>query len=925
MAREQSVEPKTGAGTAAGSTQQPSPAVTVAEANGGAGGTAPTIELATGLEFESAVPAARRPGAVRTTIGSYEIIDELGRGGMGVVYRAKQKGLDRIVAIKMLLAGEHAGSDHHARFQTEAQAVARLQHPNIVQIYEVGEHAGLPYFSLEFVPGGSLSRRIGGKPQASEDAAHLVEVIARAVHAAHTVGIVHRDLKPANILLAFGDHSSASTTETLSRQPVIRDGPLRTAIPKIADFGLAKRLELNSQQTRSGAVMGSPSYMAPEQARGEIKEVGPLADVYSIGAILYELLTGRPPFLAASAIDTVHQVVTVEPVPPSRLAPNVPPDLETTCLKCLQKDPRKRYASAEALADDLQRFQRREPILARPVSTPERIARWCYRNPGVAIPSGVAVLLLVGIAVASAWFAFTLLEKNAMIAKETEAALKAKGIAQTEAENAEREKQLAEAASKIATDQSTLAVKTIQKLILEVQARLGEAPQTWEARKAVLKIASEGLSKVADTVDPKATSIGVTEWAVLIQNGFLLVQVGESGTAHELLTKALEIARARVELKQHSDSSRSNLALNLRMVGESSLEVNRDVAKTLEYYREALAIREDILDHPQPGDGVAAVPYTVRLYLVEDLMRVGATIYRLGDPAAALPYIERAMGVAQDLMSTYSTDPDLAQMEPGKRPTISDVEQALIKATGGVGDLSFRLRNSEQSLQMFGQAVERRERMLAENPRKLDLKQECARTYGALGDICLMLGDADRAKQAFDRARAPLEQLVATDPYAAMTQRNLALLYYRLGNYARRINDLELAKENYAKALSIRKDLVERSPENDRRQMELMLAQAHCGEHQPASALANKYASSGSPDNETLIDVARCLAQCSQATDDPALRSEYSSRALGALGTAVAQGYRDVVFLECDPDLDPLRDQAAFNALLVGIGNGVGQ
>ena len=281
--------------------------------------------------------------AARPQVEGYTILSELGRGGMGVVYKARQMKLNRIVALKMVLAGAHAGQEQLARFYTEAEAVARLQQPNIVQIHEVGEHDGLPYFSLEYVEGGSLAERIGGKPQPVNEAARHVELLARAMAYAHEQGIVHRDLKPANVLLT-------------------KDGQ-----PKITDFGLAKRLESDASQTQSGTLMGTPNYMAPEQARGEVREVGPLADVYALGVILYEMLTGRTPFLGASILDTLEQVRNQEPVPPSRLQPKVPRDLETICLKCLQKEPAKRYATAAALADDLRRFLAGEPILARPV------------------------------------------------------------------------------------------------------------------------------------------------------------------------------------------------------------------------------------------------------------------------------------------------------------------------------------------------------------------------------------------------------------------------------------------------------------------------------------------------------------------------------------------------------------------------------
>lgn len=310
-------------------------------------------------------------------VPGYEILGELGRGGMGVVYQARQTGLNRQVALKMILHGDHASGADLARFKTEVEAVARVQHSHIVQIYEVNAQNGLPYYSLEYCAGGSLSKKLAGTPLPPQEAAILVEVLARAMDTAHRAGIIHRDLKPANVLLTA-------------------DGT-----PKVSDFGLAKKLE-DSGQTASGALLGTPSYMAPEQAAGQTRTIGPAADVYALGAILYECLTGRPPFKAATRHETIQLVLSADPVPPGRLQPKLPRDLETICLKCLHKEPHKRYASALELAQDLRHFGNHEPITARPVSRAERLRRWCRRNPARAVSAAVAVLsLIIGTALIS--------------------------------------------------------------------------------------------------------------------------------------------------------------------------------------------------------------------------------------------------------------------------------------------------------------------------------------------------------------------------------------------------------------------------------------------------------------------------------------------------------------------------------------------
>jgi WD40 repeat protein/tRNA A-37 threonylcarbamoyl transferase component Bud32 len=314
-------------------------------------------------------------------VPGYLIEAELGRGGMGVVYKARQVSLNRTVALKMILAGPHAGAAAEMRFLAEAETVARLRHPHIVQVFEYGNARGRAFFALEYFEGGSLADRWKGEPQPPAVAAELVEAIARAVHFAHTQGVVHRDLKPANVLLAA-------------------DGT-----PKITDFGLAKGAD--SGLTLTGAVLGTPAYMAPEQARGDSRSVGPAADVWALGVLLYEGLTGHPPFRGAAPLDTIQQVTNSEPVPPTRLQPKVPRDLETVCLKCLEKDPVRRYPSAVDLAEDLRRARSGEPVRARPVGIAERACRWARRNPAVAGLLGLAVLSLVGGTAAALTFAIS--------------------------------------------------------------------------------------------------------------------------------------------------------------------------------------------------------------------------------------------------------------------------------------------------------------------------------------------------------------------------------------------------------------------------------------------------------------------------------------------------------------------------------------
>jgi WD40 repeat protein/tRNA A-37 threonylcarbamoyl transferase component Bud32 len=337
--------------------------------------------------------SAERPPQVP----GYELLEELGRGGCGIVYKARHVKLNRIVALKMIRAAGHAGVEARQRFLAEAKAIAAVKHPGIVQVFDFGTHDDLPFFSLEYCPGGSLARRLKDTPLAAQEAARLVEQVAQAVQAAHERGIIHRDLKPSNVLLS-------------------EDGS-----PKVTDFGLAKRFEAGSSLTVTDAILGTPSYMAPEQAAGKAKEAGPAADVYALGAILYECLTGRPPFQGARALDTLAQVVAEEPVAPRLLQPLVPRDLETICLKCLHKTPARRYASAAACADDLKRFLAREPIRARPVGTLERVRKWSRRRPTAAALIAVSVVAVASLLGGGVWFTLNLdrARRQAQTAEQT--------------------------------------------------------------------------------------------------------------------------------------------------------------------------------------------------------------------------------------------------------------------------------------------------------------------------------------------------------------------------------------------------------------------------------------------------------------------------------------------------------------------------
>ncbi|MFI5460210.1 MAG: WD40 repeat domain-containing serine/threonine protein kinase, partial [Isosphaerales bacterium] len=402
---------------------------------------------------EGSPPNQSEPTRIRY-FGDYEITREIARGGMGVVFRARQVSLNRTVALKMILAGQLANETDVKRFYTEAEAAANLDHPGIVPIFEVGQHEGQHYFSMGFVEGQSLSQRLAEGPLPSREAAELIRRASEAIEYAHQRGVIHRDLKPANILLDANGN------------------------PRITDFGLAKKVQGDSGLTGSGQIMGTPSYMPPEQAGGRRGDVGPAADVYALGATLYALVTGRPPFQAATAMDTVIQVISDEPVPPRRLNASIPRDLETICLKCLEKEPGKRYPSAAALADDLGRYLEGEPIVARPVTRVERAVKWAWRRPAIAGRLGlVAIVTALGLG-GVLW--------------QWRAAVRARNVADQESRNAK--------------DQANLA----ERRRVEAEARRQEAEQARAKEREQTELAKQRLQ---DTVKAQAKEKKQTQLA----------------------------------------------------------------------------------------------------------------------------------------------------------------------------------------------------------------------------------------------------------------------------------------------------------------------------------------------------------------------------------------------------------------------------
>jgi serine/threonine-protein kinase len=845
-----------------------------------------------------AAPPTGKLGAFPRVAG-YELLAELGRGGMGVVYKARQKGLNRLVALKMVLAGGHAGPEHLARFQIEAEAVARLKHPYIVQIYEVGERDGLPFFSLELVDGGSLARLIDGEPQPPRKAAEMLSKLAHGVHYAHQNGIVHRDLKPANILLTS-------------------DGT-----PKITDFGLAKRLEEGGQsQTQSGTLMGTPNYMAPEQARGDVHQIGPGADVYALGGLLYEMLTGRPPFLGSTMLETLEQVRSKEPVPPSHLIPRTPRDLETICLKCLQKEPHKRYLSSGDLAEDLDRFVAGEPILARPVGSLERAWRWCRRNPRVAaLAATVLVLLIAGTAI-STTAAITIADERNQKEEERQAAEAARLLAVQRKAEADEANDQAQKNALQARDQSRLALRSFGTLIDEVQRQIGDNPGMQTLKGKLLETALDGLDRVAKS-DEDSRLLGQSMAAAYMKMGQLFQQMGQSEKAFLQYQKCHEIIQALAAKNPEGDVAQANLAATYTMLGEMSLELRRDMRASLDYYQKALDLRKELTKRTQsekrPAVGVAGIGgllateryiLKVKQEFAESHTRIGVTFLRLGEPPKAQEYFLEAHRLREGL----------AKAAPENLSALLDVA----RSHNALGEVRFRLRDWPKAREEFAKALALCEKAVNAEPKNPRYQFELANTLGNSGVFDVRTGTHTAARSHYERYLALMQQLADLDPKNAVYERYLGLANYRFGTLARKLGDGPMAERCNRKCLEIREKLAKADTISERRKIELLLILPRCGQHVRAAEEAVKVRA-GSPDREVLVEVAQCLSQCAAAVPgDLDLQKRYTESALDALRQAVSQGFTDLVILETEPDLDPLREAPGFQSLLGSLRSGNG-
>jgi tetratricopeptide (TPR) repeat protein len=730
-------------------------------------------------------------------LDGYEIRDLLGRGGMGVVYRAWQAALKRVVALKFLRGPAGAAAHELARFRTEAEAIARLQHPNVVQIYEVGEQRGVgerrgrPYLVLEFVAGGSLADRLDGTPWPALPAARLAETLARAVHHARECGIVHRDLKPANVLLADGEGPSPQSPAP---------HPPSVGIPKIADFGLAKFVAGGGGTlTGSGEIMGTPSYMAPEQAAGQARQVGPAADVYALGAILYELLTGRPPFRGETPLDTLRQVTEDEPVPPRCLQPRVPRDLETVCLKCLQKDPARRYGSAAALADDLRRFGAGEPVLARPVGAAERAWRWCRRRPAVAGLLGLLAAVVVGalVGLTALWQRAEGLRQDAETKRaEAEAAnaeaLEYFGVARDVingyTERVKEDPQLREA------DLRPLR-KDLLATVVPFYERLTRREGTRSTLQAEQAQAHDRLADVMSEIDDPAKGIEQLQAAIRILERLVAERPGEPDYQHRLAKQYHNVSTLRFE-DRRLDQAESELMKSIALKEDLAARYP-EVAE----YQDALAI---------------------------SLCSLGNIYRATRRPDLAEATLQRARTIQQGLVDQH--------------PDRADYKEVLAITLQSLGDYHLNNKQMAAAEKELAEAIRLGEDVTRQRPRD-DLKSQdhLAHIRISLGNLFSKTGRPDRAAAEFDRAIQALGPVTRNYPSYIPCQEVLAICLAKLGALHEEAGQAPQGEAELQRAVEVHQLLARLQPNRVRAQNQLAealtnLAAFYSRREQPARA-----------------------------------------------------------------------------------------
>jgi eukaryotic-like serine/threonine-protein kinase len=833
------------------------------------------------------------PGLPRVIAPGFQILGELGRGGMGAVYKAWQVRLKRIVALKVIRADTYADSGAAARFLAEAEAAARLQHPNIVPVFEVGEYDGMGYLVLEYEAGGGLDRRLAGMLQNPDDSARLIESLARAIHHAHQHGIVHRDLKPANVLLT-------------------EDG-----IPKISDFGLAKLLERDDGLTQVGDILGTPSYMAPEQIRGSSSGITPATDVYALGAILYEMLTGRPPFKGTTPLSTMEQVSSIEPLSPGKLQRHTPRDLEIICLKCLQKEPRRRYASAVELGDDLRRFLDRKPILARRTPAWERAWKWARRRPSAAtacLSTLIAIVLLLSGAV----------YYNARL----RAAVR---IAQ-HAEQASRNH------AKAAFEERNLALQVFKELVYGVQEKLGHTPATRAVRQGLLDTAIAGLEEISQRTAGSPPDL--SQAAAHQKLGDMYRIIGRYGDAGRHYTRSRELAEDL--LARDADNIAIADVLYQTRMGLGLLNMATEQYALAKPEFERAATIAAVIAAAQPGHDAG------RHGLIEAYFQIGRAHSFQHEFVPAETWFRKMQALAAAWVD--------------EEPANHQARDLLASSLRKLADLKKFSKNFAGARQDYMSAITIGRELVQLEPLNFEFKSNLSIALDDLAGVVRDQADFEAARPLFQEAARLFAELVESDPDHLQYRTRLLHTQLRRAAMERDLSQFTVAAELFRAALDQQRRLERdgrlenpRAASMESRTLEheiafcaaapralidlgfartgsvvvrarlLLLRARTLVDHQVAvTARSIRELKADQPDDQ--YDVARCLGQLMNDLDSgrwpelsqPARRAigrECADRAAEMLDQAVKQGFRDVGRLESD-DFAGLRQHPVYRSLL---------
>ena len=717
-------------------------------------------------------------GATVRYFGDYEIQKELGRGGMGVVYKARQVSLNRPVALKMVKAGVLADDAELRRFQNEAEAVALLDHAGVVPVYEVGEHRGQKYFSMKLVEGGNLAEQLDSLQANPRAAATLLAETAQAVHHAHMRGVLHRDLKPANILVDAEGH------------------------PHVTDFGLAKRIESDVEMTASGAILGTPAYMSPEQAAGRRGTITTATDVYGLGAILYALLTGKAPFGGDSLVDTLQAVKERPPESPRILNPNVPRDLETICLKCLEKDPRRRYTSAQAMADDLRCWLDSRPIAARRVGAAERAWLWCKRKPAVAaLSAAVALAMVGGIAAVFAVQA----RANANLQTANKNLEISNNALKKEHERVEiRERQAVEAMRRFGDSIANEPVLKNSPALKDLRRRLLGEPI------AFFRDLRDQLQADAETRPESLRALA----SAAFQLGGLSHTIGDRAEATKRFNEALELLERLVHEHPSEEEYQRLLADALRGMGTAQFSKGllRECGESI---ARAAGIYADLIRRNPPQQESRA---EYRRGLARCQVVLGLAEHQAGRPVPALEWLRKARHEYEQLLPL------------SKVP--SELRNEMVMCDQNAGGAEEVLGRFADALVDYRKGLSVADRLVQDNPNVAEYRLGLAQLHGNIGKILTATGKPAEAEAATEKSREIFESLVADFPSTIDHQSGLGGAYISLGGLAARAGRMSEAKARLSKARPIFERMAAEHPESPDFASELGVVLHNLGEMQ---------------------------------------------------------------------------------------------